>query len=110
MLLKKGLSLDRYILEGYFFTQPSEGRDEVVLLGTRPGGELTYAGRVRVTQRELTFTLRSVETRYAPAIDVEGRYDPRKRSWEFTKALTSAQVAAKERKVGTPRRASQSFG
>lgn len=110
VLLKKGLSLDRYFLEGYFFTQPSDGRNEVTLLGTRPGGELIYAGKVQVSEKGFNFTLKSVDTRYSPAIDVEGLYDPSKRSWVFTKADTSTKVVAKERAAGVPRKVSPNFG
>jgi hypothetical protein len=113
VLLKKGLSLDRWFLEGYFFTHPSgggRGGKEVALLGTRPGGHLTYAGKVRVREKEWTFTLRSVDTRYAPAIEVEGRYDRASGSLEFRKAVTSGQVAARKNRAATPRKASPSLG
>ena len=33
--LKNGLSLERYFLDTYFFTQPSEGHEEVALLWER---------------------------------------------------------------------------
>jgi len=109
VLLKKGLSLQRYFLEQYFFTQPSKGREGVALLGTRPGGELTQAGRIRPSGKGFTFTLRSLDSRYAPALEVEGRFDLDKRSFEFTKAVSSTKVAARDNKAGTPRRAPSSF-
>ncbi len=109
VLLKTGLSLERYFLEQYFFTQPAGDREGVALLGVRPRGELTYAGKTQISEKGFTFTLKSVDTRYAPAIEVEGRYDPDERSWEFTKAVTSTRVAGRESTAGTPRRASPSF-
>lgn len=109
VLLKSGLSLDRYILEGYFFTQPLRGGKRVALLGARPGGELTYAGSVESGEGGFAFTLRSLDTRYAPAIDVEGRYDPDKRTWEFSKAITSVEVASRKSPVLTPQRVSHRF-
>jgi hypothetical protein len=57
MLLKKGLALDRYILEQYFFPQPSKDSKEVVLLGMRPRGDLTYAGRIQITEGGFNFSL-----------------------------------------------------
>ena len=107
--LKNGLSLERYFLDTYFFTQPSEGQEEVALLGVRPRGELTYAGGVQIAEEGYNFRLESVNTRYASAIQVEGRYNPDERSWEFTRAVTSTNVAAGEGVARTPRRASPSF-
>lgn len=109
VLLKGGLSLDRFILEGYFFTQPQRGGKGVALLGVRPGGELTYVGAVEPDAGGYIFTLRSVETRYAPAIDVQGRFDPEKGAWEFSKAITSPQVAARQKPAVTPQRVSPRF-
>src|SRR3712207_6270195 len=62
VMLKNGLSLQRYFLDTYFFTHPIRDRVEVALLGTRPTGELTYAGRIQISENELTFT-RSEERR-----------------------------------------------
>jgi len=104
--LKNGLSLERYFLDTYFFTQPSEDREEVTLLGVRPTGELTYAGGIQITDEGFNFILRSVGSRYASAIQVEGRYAPDGRAWEFTQAVTSTKVAARENVARTPRRAS----
>lgn len=109
VLIKNNLSLGHYFLDHYFFTHPSKKRDEVILLGTRPKGELTFVGRIQILKNELTFKLNSVDSRYAPAIEVEGRYHPDKRSWEFTRALTSTRIAAKKNVARTPRRASPSF-
>jgi len=109
VLLKKGLSLDRYILEQYFFTQPSKDKQEVVLLGLRPSGDLTYAGRVQITESGFNFSLGAVDTRYAPAIEVEGSYDPSKRTWQFSKALTSLNVATRRDPAVTPRKVSPDF-
>lgn len=103
VLLKKGLSLERFGLAQYFFTQPSETPDSVEILGTRPSGALTYAGKVKVSDAGFDFTLKSVDTKYAPAIDLEGRYNPRTRSFEFSRALSSTQVAAsQEKRAVTP--------
>jgi hypothetical protein len=109
VLLKRGLSLDRFILEGYFFTQPSKDSREVVLLGVRPSGELTYAGKIQITEGEFTFSLSAVDTRYAPAIEVEGSYDTNKRAWNFSKAVTSLNVAARQNQPETPRKNTPNF-
>src|SRR5215207_1491817 len=110
VLLKKGLSLEHYFLEQYFFTQPAKGREGAALLGVRPRGDLTYAGKIQVSENGYTFTLKSVDTRYAPSIEVEGRYDPNEQAVEFTKAVTSTRVAGRENTAGTPRRAPARFG
>lgn len=110
VLLRKGLSLDRYFLEQYFFTQPAEGDGRMALLGVRPGGELTYAGRIQVSVEGFRFTLRSVDSRYVPAIEVEGHYDTAKRLLELTKTIASSRVAARERLARTPLKASPPVG
>jgi hypothetical protein len=109
VLLKKGLSLDRYTLASYFFTQPAKDSQEIDLLGVRPGGDLTYAGKVQISESVFTFALGAVETRYAPAIEVEGTYDVEKRTWQFSKAMTSLTVAAQKDQAVTPRKVSPNF-
>ncbi len=106
VLLKKGYSLDRYILQQYFFTQPSKDSKEISVLGVRPRGDLTYLGKIQMTDRDFIFSLGSVETRYSPAIEVEGRFDPSKKTWQFSKALSSVNVAARKEQALTPRKAS----
>jgi len=110
VLLKKGLSLESYFLEQYFFTQPAKDREGVALLGVRPRGDLTYTGNIQISEKRFTFTLNSVDSRYAAAIEVEGHYDPDEQSTEFTKAVTSRRVAGRENTAGTPRRAPARFG
>jgi hypothetical protein len=110
VLLKNGLSLERYFLAQYFFTHPSEGGRQVALLGTRPGGELTYVGSVESSEKEVTFTVRSLSSRYVPAIEVEGRYDPGRRLWKFTRAVTTTTVAAGPGAARAPRRVSPRLG
>lgn len=110
VLLKRGLSLDRWSLDRYLFTHPSKGGSHVALLGTRPSGELTYAGSAQATEKGFSFSLRSVDTRYAAAIEVEGRYDPEQRSLELTKAISSTEIAAKTRKPRQPQRATPIAG
>jgi hypothetical protein len=110
VLLRKGLSLDRYFLEQYFFTQPAEGDGEMALLGVRPSGELTYAGRIQVSAQAFRFTVRSVDSRYVPAIDVEGRYDLANQTLELTKTIASSRVAARERLSRAPLKVSPPHG
>lgn len=106
VLLKKNLSLDRYILQQYFFTQPSKDSREIALLGVRPRGDLTYTGKILITRNGFIFSLGSVKTRYAPEIEVEGRYNPGRQIWQFSKAMTSVNVAAREDRALTPRKVS----
>jgi hypothetical protein len=104
VLLKKGLSLERFTLANYFFTQPSSTPETAVLLGTRPSGALVYAGSIQVTDAGFEFTPKSVASRYAPAVDLEGIYDPRKRLFEFSRALVSVQIADQETAAPTPKK------
>jgi hypothetical protein len=110
VLLKKAYSLGLYFLSQYFFTHPSGDRKEVVLLGTRPLGNLTYAGKIQISEEGLEFKLGSVDSLYAPAIEVEGQYDLNQRSFNFTKAVSSTKVAAEKTKAQTPRKVSLSLG
>ncbi len=105
VVMKRDPSIGGYFVDGYFFTQPSPGGGELELLGTRPGGELTYAGSVRRTESGFSFTVRSVDTPYAAAVDVEGQYDLRTRTFHFTRTLSSRRIAAVERKPAQPQRA-----
>lgn len=109
VLFKTGLGSGNYFLDTYFFTQPSNGPDKIEIIGMRPMGELVYAGKGSVSSYGVDFRLKSVSTRYAPAVDIEGRYDPRNRSWEIIKAISSTRVAAKEGTAQIPRRISRSI-
>lgn len=109
VILKNNLSLERYFLDYYLFTHPSKDGREVIILGTRPRGDLTFKGRIQTLKGATTFELYSLDSRYAPAIEVAGRYHHENRSWEFTKAVTDTTIGAKST-VGTPRRAAPSFG
>jgi hypothetical protein len=110
VLLKKAYSLGFYFLSQYLFTHPSEDRKEVVLLGSRPVGDLTYAGNIQISEKGVEFKLRSVDSLYAPAIEVEGQYDPNQRSVTFTKAISSTKEAARKTKAKTPHKVSPSLG
>ena len=105
VLLQRSGSLHRWALAGYFFAQPSKGGQQVTLLGTRPGGEVTYLGKMRAGTERVDFTLQAVESRYAPALEVEAHYDLKRRTLKFDKAITSTQVSAREKKAPTPRKA-----
>jgi hypothetical protein len=109
VLLKKAYSLGRYFLSQYLFTQPSEDRKEVELLGTRPRGDLTYVGRIQISEKGFEFNLRSVDSLYASAIEVEGYYDPEQQAFNFTKAVSTTNVAASKTKPRIPRKASPSY-
>jgi hypothetical protein len=101
VMLKKATSLEQYALDGFFFTHPHDGGG-ARLLGTRPGGDPTYVGEVRPVERGYAFVVRALDSRYAAPIEVEGRYLPGERSWEFTRVVTGARIAAPS---DSPRRA-----
>ena len=108
VVLTNDTSLESYSLEQYLFTQPSSAGD-VALLGALASGELTYAGKVQVSDSGFAFALKSVDTPYATAIDVQGYYDSNRRQFEFTKAVSSTKVAAREARAQTPSKVSPSL-
>ncbi|HEX8844141.1 MAG TPA: HEAT repeat domain-containing protein [Pyrinomonadaceae bacterium] len=99
VLLKDDPALDRHFLENYFFTHPSKGREEVALLGTRPGGDLTFAGHLKILPAGFSLSLKSVVSRYAPAIDVSAHYEG---TWKVERAITSTTVSAGESAARQP--------
>lgn len=105
ILLKKAESLDRYFLDTYFFMQPALDSNSPDLLGIRPRGDLTYAGHAYPTKTGYRFTLHSTDTRYAPAVDIEGEYNAHKQTFAFSRAMSSIEIAAREHKPKIPRRA-----
>lgn len=105
VLLNNHRASDRYFLDYYLFTHPSNDRRDVVLLGTRPTGEITFRGNIQTAREGMTFRLNSIDSRYAPAIDVEARYR-RDRSWTFTKTLSDTRLGA-QHTVRRPRLASR---
>ena len=104
VLINQGLALDEPTLGQYLFTQPTGDGQTMTVLGTRPSGAVTYLGKGTVSKDALTFSLKSVATRYAPAIGVEGSYRFSSHTWEFSRRMTSQSVAA-QRSVSIPRRA-----
>lgn len=104
VLLKYSPSPGGHFLENYFFTNPLKGREEVTLLGTRPGGELTYAGHLKISSAGFSLSLKSVVSRYAPAIDVSAHYEG---SWRVEKAMTSTTVSAGKSASRQPRLATR---
>ena len=109
VILRNDLSIGTFFIDQFLFTQPADANGNVALLGTRPNGELTCAGTIQVSDREFTFNLRSVDTRYAPAIDVEGSYDSVQKEFRFSKAYTSTRIAAKENRPQPPQKATPRF-
>ncbi len=101
VLLKRGSALGRYFLDAYFLTQPFGEGGEVALLGTRPEGTLVYGGKAWRVEGGFGFILRSLKSRYVPAIEIEGRFDPERKSWEFDKAVTEPRGTEK-RPAGVP--------
>ena len=101
VLLKYTHSPGRHFLENYFFSHPLKGREEVTVLGTRPGGVLTYAGRVDILPDGLRLAIKSVASRYAPAIDVAGVYT--KGRWKVERAITGTTVSAGKAALRRPR-------
>jgi hypothetical protein len=101
VLLSNDSSSERYYLDGYFFTNPS-ANDEISLWGTRPQGDLTYVGRIKVADHRIAFSLNSIDSRYVAPVEIEGWYS-QDSGWTFEKAITGTQVASTAT-VRTPRR------
>lgn len=109
VLLKKAHSLGRYFLSEYFFTHPSEDHKEVMVLGIRPSGKLTYAGKMQILQEGFVLQLRSIDSLQLPAIELDGKYEPRQRSFDFSRAVSSTKVEARKM-AHTPQKASPNLG
>jgi hypothetical protein len=103
VLLKKADSLGTYFLTEYFFTNPSENRKDVVILGTRPRGYLTHAGKIQISEKAFKLELRSVNSLYGPVIELEGQYDSTLRSFKFSKAISGTKVAKKIKPQTSPK-------
>lgn len=91
VILQTGLSNQRFAVAQFILTHPHEGA--VALLGTRPGGAPTYAGTARLDGDEITFSLRSIATRYAAAIEFAGSCTLKTSMLQLTRHKSSRQVA-----------------
>ena len=78
----------------------------MVLLGTRPTGELTFAGTIVPSEEGVHFTVRSVDTPLVAAIEAEGSYNTTKKSLKLTRAVSNTSMGTGKRKPGVPGRAS----
>ena len=102
VLLSNDSGSEQYYLDGYFFTNPSPNADEISLWGTRPQGDLTYVGRIKVADRRIAFSLKSINSRYTAPVEIEGSYS-QDSGWTFEKAITGTLIASTAN-VPTPRR------
>jgi len=103
--LKKGYCPERYFLINYFFTHPSDKSGELILIGTRPSGTLSYSGTVKVLDNEFTFAIKAVKSRYTAALDIEGSYNIKTRKYTFKKALGQIAIDRKLSPAGVPKKA-----
>ena len=105
VFLKRRYCLDRYFLITYFFTHPSDKQSELILIGTRPSGVLSYSGTVKMSDDEYVSAIKTVESRYTAALDIEGAYDIKTRKQTFKKALGQITVDRKQSPADTPQKA-----
>lgn len=103
--LKKGYCPERYFLVNYFFTHPSDKQGELILIGTRPSGALSYSGTVKMLADEYTFAIKAVKSRYTAALDMEGSYNIKKRKYTFKKVLGQITIDRKLSPAGIPKKA-----
>lgn len=103
--LKKGYCPERYFLVNYFFTHPSDKPGELILIGTRPSGALSYSGTVKMLDDEYTFAIKAVKSRYTAALDIEVSYNIKTRKYTFKKALGQITIDRKLSPAGVPKKA-----
>ncbi len=105
VLLKKGYCPERYFLVNYFFTHLSDKQDELILIGTRPSGVLSYSGTVKTLDDESIFVIKAVKSRYTAALDIEGSYNIKTQKYTFKKALGQITIDRKLSPTGIPKKA-----
>lgn len=94
-MLKKRECPDEYFLSHYFFTQPSEKKGELILTGVRPGGTITYSGKVIIDKGSFMFSFKTVKNPYVAGLEMTGEYDYETQSFKFTKALSDITIDRK---------------
>ena len=104
VFLKRGHCPERYFLVNYFFTHPSDKKDELILIGTRPSGALSYSGTVKMSDDEYKFAIKTVKSRYTAALEIEGSYNIKTRKYTFKKALGQITIDRKLNPAGTPKK------
>jgi len=102
VILKKGYCPDRYFLAYYMFSHPSEKKDELVLIGTRPSGVISFSGKVKMSEDRCSFKIQSVKSRYTAALNMEAEYHFRKRKYTVKKAVSQMTLDTEQSPAGTP--------
>ena len=102
VILKKGYCPDRYFLAYYMFSHPSEKKDELVLIGTRPSGVISFSGKVKMSEEACSFTIESVKSRYTAALYMEAEYHFKRRKYTVKKAISQMTLDTESSPAGIP--------
>lgn len=104
VLLKKGYCPDEYFLAYYLFTHPSKKKDELILIGTRPSGVISFSGMVKLSDDECSFKIESVKSRYTAALNMEASYSLKTKKYTLKKTISQTSLDTKNNPPGTPTR------
>ena len=103
VVFKWSVGLDRFFLHEYQLVDP--GQDgEPLLFGVRTTGVLIHFGRIDLRTEEADFSLRTLNTPYAPAVDIEGTYHHADRRLIVARALVQPGRQPSQRRAAAPRK------
>jgi hypothetical protein len=103
VVFKRSAGLDRFYLHEYQLVDP--GQDGTPLLfGVRTTGVVTHFGQIGLKTEEADFTLRTLNTPYAPPVDIEGTYYHWDRRLIVARALVQSGRQPSQRRAAAPRK------
>jgi len=97
-LLERSPSTERYFLAEYLLTNPSD--DGVDLLGVRPSGVVVHVGELDPDTG--AFSLRAVDTRVSPPVDIAGTIAPDAGALRFERMRVQRTYAPTQRRPRVP--------
>jgi hypothetical protein len=103
VVFKWSAGLDRYYLQEYQLVDPGQDGGPL-LFGVRTTGVVVHFGPVGLRAQEADFSVRTVNTPYAPPVDIEGTYDHGDRLIVARRALVQPGRQASQRRAATPRK------
>jgi HEAT repeats len=103
VVFKWSAGLDRYYLHEYQLVDPGQG-GEPLLFGVRTTGVVVHFGPVGLRTQEADVSVRTVNTPYAPPVDIEGTYHHGDRLIVARRALVQLGRQPSQRRPATPRK------
>ena len=97
-LLERSPSTSRYFLAEYLLSDPSG--DGVDVLGVRPSGVVVHVGELDPDSG--AFSVRAVDTRVSPPVDIAGTLEPRAGALRFERMLVQRTFAPTQRRPRVP--------